>query len=114
MTWKKGQSGNPAGSKPNRNKVRITDAFLRALSRDFKEHGEMCIIKMREEDNTQYIKMVAQLLPKESHVDKKVEHEHHHTHESISSTLDFIEGAIRTREDFPHEESVQDRPVLSS
>jgi hypothetical protein len=39
MPWQKGQSGNPGGlSKGARRK--LTDAFIRALARDWKAHGE--------------------------------------------------------------------------
>ncbi|HKF93508.1 MAG TPA: DUF5681 domain-containing protein [Gammaproteobacteria bacterium] len=42
MPWQKGQSGNPGGlSKGSRHK--LTDAFIRALARDWKAHGEEVI-----------------------------------------------------------------------
>lgn len=85
MPWKKGQSGNPNGRQTGvRNK--INDVFLRALARDFEEHGEAAIVAMREKDPSGYIKVIAALQPKEVHADV--------THRSLVDVLtDLASGA---------------------
>lgn len=68
MPWHKGQSGNPGGlSKGSRRK--LTDAFIRALARDWAQHGEGVIKRVREEDPVAYVKVVAGLLPKDVNVE---------------------------------------------
>lgn len=58
-----GQSGNPNGrTKGSRNK--LGEAFLKALSDDFDEHGASAIQKTRETKPEVYVKVVASLLPK--------------------------------------------------
>ncbi|HKH19387.1 MAG TPA: hypothetical protein VKB53_00495 [Gammaproteobacteria bacterium] len=39
MPWQKGQSGNPGGTSKGCGR-KLTDAFIRALARDWKAHGE--------------------------------------------------------------------------
>lgn len=41
---------------------------MRSLEADWKENGKESIRQMREEDNTQYVKMVASLVPKDYNV----------------------------------------------
>jgi len=61
--FKPGQSGNPAGRKKgSRNK--ITKQYLDALAADFREHGESVIERLRESHPDVYLRLVAQLLPK--------------------------------------------------
>jgi hypothetical protein len=63
MPWHKGQSGNPGGlSKGSRRK--LTDAFIRALARDWEAHGEQVIRQVREENPAAYFKELLSLLPK--------------------------------------------------
>lgn len=62
--FKKGQSGNPGGlAKGTRNK--LNGDFLKALSKDFDEHGVKAIENARIEDPVGYVKIVASLLPKQ-------------------------------------------------
>src|SRR5215213_8835054 len=72
MPWHKGQSGNPGGlSKGSRRK--LTDAFLRALARDFEAHGEELIERVREEHPVAYFRGMISLLPKDHSIDGAVE-----------------------------------------
>lgn len=64
--FKKGNPGGPGRPKGSRNK--LTEDFLGKLYADFKENGEEAIIKMREEDNTQYVKVVASVIPKDHNI----------------------------------------------
>lgn len=66
--WKPGQSGNPKGRKKgSRNK--ITKAYLKALKADFKEHGKETLEKVRKSDPKAYMRLVAELVPKEVDLD---------------------------------------------
>jgi Family of unknown function (DUF5681) len=63
--WKPGQSGNSKG-RPKGARNRLGTAFLEALEADFNEHGVEAIEKVRENKPDVYIKIVADLLPKEA------------------------------------------------
>lgn len=96
MAWKKGQSGNPAGRQTGI-RLKITDNFLRALSRDFTVHGEKVIAKVREESPERYLMIVAALLPKQSEHKEESHSEHVHHHDgnvAVSHTDALIEGII--------------------
>ena len=55
--------GRPIGS---RNK--LSTAFLDDLYDDYKEHGKEAIALVREEATDKYLKLVADLVPKETHI----------------------------------------------
>lgn len=63
-----GQSGNPAG-RPKGSRHKLGAAFVDAMQKDFSEHGEKVIAKVREEKPDQYLKVIASILPKEIKVD---------------------------------------------
>src|SRR5262249_21248151 len=61
--------GNPAGRlRGSRN--RLSEAVICALLRDFEEHGEKAIAKVRRTQPAAYLKVLALLVPREH----KVEH----------------------------------------
>lgn len=62
--WKPGQSGNPSGRPKGARSILATD-FLKALQKDFAEHGEDVIATVRDEKPDQYLKVIASILPKE-------------------------------------------------
>jgi len=64
MTWVKGQSGNPKGRAVGV-RERITNAFLVALERDWREHGAEAIADARERDPVGYLRVVVKLLPRD-------------------------------------------------
>ena len=93
MLWQKGQSGNPGGlSKGSRRK--LTDAFIRALARDFEAHGEAVIQRVREEHPVAYFKGMISLLPKDHSIDAAVEQTV--KVEGLPATRQFLED-IRDR-----------------
>jgi len=93
MPWQKGQSGNPGGlSKGSRRK--LTDAFIRALARDFEAHGEAVIQRVREENPVAYFKGMISLLPKDHSIDGAVEQTF--KVEGLQATRQFLED-IRDR-----------------
>lgn len=58
--WVQGNGGRPKGSRN-----RISEAFLKALSDDFDEHGVATIETVRVEKPHEYLKIIASLLPKQ-------------------------------------------------
>jgi len=93
MPWHKGQSGNPGGlSKGSRRK--LTDAFMRALARDFEAHGEEVIQRVREENPVAYFKGLVSLVPKDHKIDAAVEQTV--KVEGLQATRQFLED-IRAR-----------------
>jgi len=72
MVWKKGQSGNPGGQAKG-TKQNINADFLHKLAHDFKVNGKAAIEKMRKDDNTQYVKVVAALVPKDYNINQEAD-----------------------------------------
>ena len=64
MAYAKGQSGNPAG-RPIVSKNRVAEDFVRAIADDFAERGKAVIEKVRLEKPDTYLKLVADLVPKD-------------------------------------------------
>src|SRR5579859_4121326 len=62
--WQKGHVANPAG-RPLGARSKLGEKFLVALHADFVEHGVGVIETVRREDPTQYLRIVAAVLPKE-------------------------------------------------
>ena len=61
--FKAGQSGGPGRPKGSKNK--ITKAYLKALTDDFIEHGQAVLERIRSESPDVYMRLVAQLVPKD-------------------------------------------------
>jgi len=67
--WQKGQSGNPAGRlRGSRNK--LSEEVICALLRDFRQHGQKAVARVRQTQPAAYLKVLALLVPREH----KVEH----------------------------------------
>ncbi len=62
--FKPGQSGNPNG-RPRGGRNRLSEDFVQALYDDFNVHGRGAIVAVREKDPSTYVKVIAQLLPRE-------------------------------------------------
>ncbi len=67
LKWQPGKSGNPAG-RPRGARSKLGEAFLQDMLADWSEHGVAVVQNVREEDPTQYLKVVASVLPKEMNV----------------------------------------------
>ena len=67
--WQPGQSGNPAGRlRGSRNK--LSEEVICALLRDFRQHGQKAVARVRQTQPAAYLKILALLIPREH----KVEH----------------------------------------
>jgi Family of unknown function (DUF5681) len=67
--WQPGQSGNPAGRlRGSRNK--LSEEVICALLRDFRQHGQKAVARVRQTQPAAYLKVLALLVPREH----KVEH----------------------------------------
>ena len=72
--WKPGQSGNPKG-RPKGSRDVITKAFIDDLTNDWREHGAEALEQARKERPAEYVRMVANLLPKEAKVQLNIQSE---------------------------------------
>lgn len=61
--FKPGQSGNPKG-RPKGSRNKLSEAFMKALSDDFDEHGVEVLTQVRTEKPEAYLQTVARLMPK--------------------------------------------------
>jgi hypothetical protein len=65
--WKPGRSGNPKG-RPKGARNRLGTEFLEALEVDFNKFGSQAIAQVREKKPEVYVRVVADLLPKEANI----------------------------------------------
>jgi Family of unknown function (DUF5681) len=66
--WQKGQSGNPAG-KPKGTRHKITEEFLTTFAADIAIHGASVVERVRNERPEIYMKIWAELLPRQTQLD---------------------------------------------
>jgi len=94
--WQPGVSGNPAGRlRGSRNK--LSEEVICALLRDFREHGQKAIAKVRRTQPAAYLKILALLVPREH----KVEHSNvikDMTDEQIERSIEIIKEILAQRE----------------
>jgi hypothetical protein len=65
-SFKPGQSGNPKGrEKGSRNK--LGEHFIKELYAHWQQHGVSVLDRVQHDDPSTYLKVVASLLPKETH-----------------------------------------------
>ena len=85
-------TGNSGGGRPKGSRNKLGEQFLEALAQDFAEHGQQAIVDCREEKPTEYVKIVASLLPKELLVRKDPVDEM--SNEEIADALDILRGMV--------------------
>ncbi len=67
--FKKGNPGRPKGSKN-----KITQAYLDAITEDFYKHGKQVIETVRVKQPDVYLRLVAQLVPKDVVLETDIQH----------------------------------------
>ena len=85
-------TGNSGGGRPKGSRNKLGEQFLSALAEDFAEHGHEAIVACREEKPTEYVKVIAGLLPKELRVQKDPVNEM--SDEEIADVLDILRGIV--------------------
>jgi len=87
--WQPGVPGNPAGrTRGSRN--RLSEEVICALLRDFRQHGQKAVARVRQTQPAAYLKILALLVPREH----KVEHSNlikELSDEQLEAMIEFIE-----------------------
>ena len=93
--WQPGQSGNPVGrAHGSRNK--LTEEVICALLRDFRQHGQKAVARVRRTQPAAYLKILALLVPREH----KVEHRNlikELTDEQLEAMIEYIETSLEAQ-----------------
>ena len=93
--WQPGVSGNPAGRlRGSRNK--LSEEVICALLRDFREHGQKAIAKVRRTQPAAYLKVLALLVPREH----KVVYSNslkNWTDEELEAGIDLVKQMLESR-----------------
>jgi hypothetical protein len=97
MPWQKGQSGHPGGrSQGSRRK--LTDAFIRALARDWQVHGEAVIQRVREDNPATYFRGMLSLVQKDVSIEGELSQAPLYT-EPLSETMAWIKQIVQENDD---------------
>ena len=94
--WQPGVSGNPAGRlRGSRNA--LSEEVICALLRDFRQHGQKAVARVRRTQPAAYLKILALLVPR----DVKVEHSggvKAMTDEQLERGIELIQEMLAQRE----------------
>ena len=97
--WHPGQSGNPAGrTRGSRN--RLSEEVICALLRDFRQHGQKAVARVRQTQPAAYLKILALLIPREH----KVEHSNRLkelSDEQLEAMIEYIETSLAAQAGAP-------------
>ena len=97
--WQPGQSGNPAGRlRGSRNK--LSEEVICALLRDFREHGQKAIAKVRRDQPGVYLRCLTLLIPREhkveqSNVIKSL------SDQELEAMIEYIKTSLEAQADGP-------------
>src|SRR5262245_41199546 len=93
--WRRGQSGNPAG-RPRGSRNALSEEVICALLRDFRQHGQKAVARVRQTQPAAYLKILALLVPREH----KVEHSNtikDLSDEQLEATIEYIKAALEAQ-----------------
>jgi len=68
--WQRGFSANPAG-RPRGSRNKLSEAVICAFYRDFSKHGEKTIAKVRRDKPGVWLKVLAQLIPRQHEIEHR-------------------------------------------
>ena len=93
--WQPGQSGNPAGrTRGSRNA--LSEEVICALLRDFRQHGQEAVARVRRTQPAAYLKILALLVPREH----KVEHSNvikDLTDEQLEDMIEYLKTSLEAQ-----------------
>jgi Family of unknown function (DUF5681) len=93
--WQPGVSGNPAGRlRGSRNK--LSEEVICALLRDFRQHGQKAVARVRRTQPAAYLKILALLVPREH----KVEHSNplkEMTDEQLEMMIEYLKTSLEAQ-----------------
>ena len=97
--WQRGQSGNPAG-RPRGSRNALSEEVICALLRDFRQHGQKAVARVRQTQPAAYLKILALLVPREH----KVQHSNSLkdlTDEQLEALIAYLETSLAAQADGP-------------
>jgi hypothetical protein len=97
--FQKGQSGNPGG-RPRGSRNKFGNDFVEALAADFATHGAESIQKVRESSPTAYLRVIAQVIPKEIEFDTR---KRNYSDYSDAELMSILEETLEDAEALPHQ-----------
>jgi hypothetical protein len=93
--WRRGQSGNPAG-RPRGSRNALSEEVICALLRDFRQHGQKAVARVRQTQPAAYLKILALLVPREH----KVQHSNplkELTDEQLVAMVEYLETSLEAQ-----------------
>ena len=93
--WQRGVSGNPAG-RPRGSRNALSEEVICALLRDFRQHGQKAVAKVRRTQPAAYLKILALLVPREH----RLEHSNpikDLTDEELETMIEHIKASLEAQ-----------------
>jgi Family of unknown function (DUF5681) len=97
--WQPGRSGNPAG-RPRGSRNALNEEVICALLRDFKQHGQKAVARVRQTQPAAYLKALVLLCPREH----QVEHRNlikELSDEQLEAMIEYIETSLAAQAGAP-------------
>jgi hypothetical protein len=93
--WRPGESGNLLG-RPKGSRNKLAGQFIDDLYADWQQHGAEVITRVREEDPAAYLRTVAQVLPRDLHVEVSAFRDVQNVLEAHRIALSIVPGDAET------------------